>query len=146
MGTTRERTAVDQALLEQLAHLANQTTRQTELLTGLRGLALNDVLWAGTVTLDARGVGTVSNAVPFASFGVWHRGLAGDLVVVAGTEEGSPPNDGPGVFRDVGPGDALVWPATGSSLTIYGTAGDRVVVALWATLQPPMVAAAAKPA
>lgn len=133
------RTAVDQALLEQLAVLANQTTRMTEEMAQLRGLSLNNVLWAGTVLLDADGRANIDVGVTYASFGAWALGAA--ITVTSSSSGATAPAYGPGVFPMPG-GTAMVWPMAGHELNVYGTAGDRVVVALWSTPQCPMVAAA----
>lgn len=138
MTTTRHqpRTAADQALLDQLAELLNETTRQTSILRELRGLSLNDVLYAGTVTLDDQGRAHVGTSTAFASVGVW--ALEGAITV-----QNAPPTSAPDAGLGVIPmpaGGAVVWPLVGADVTIYGTAGDRVLLALWSTPQCPMVA------
>lgn len=130
------RTAADQAMLDQLAELLNETTRQTSILRELRGLSLNDVLYAGTVTLDADGRAHVTTSTAFASVGVW---ALGDPVTVQNAPPTSPPAAGLGVIL-LPAGGAVVWPLVGADVTIYGTAGDRVLLALWSTPQCPMIA------
>lgn len=131
------RTGLEQALTQQLAELVNETTRQTGLLAELKGLSLNDVLQSGTVLLDANGQAELHSSVPYASVGVWSYGA--EVTVTSATAAADAPAYGLGVIP-VPAGAAIVWPLTGTSLTIHGTAGELVLVALWSKPQWPMVA------
>src|SRR5213075_477105 len=118
--------------------LENMSTRLTEVAAGLRGLSLNDVLVSKLIVLDADGIAAVNTKVDFASVGAWNLSTH-DLTVSSSTKAASAPTSGVGVIP-VPEGSAVVWPLVGTSCTIYGTAGDSVLIALWSRPQPPMVA------
>lgn len=133
------RTAADQAVLERLEQLENSVTRQTAAVGELRGLILNNVLLDELVTIPAGGVLERSISAPGAYLAAWAYGSA---VVIApeGAGAAAPPS-GIGVKRLPG-GLAMGWAFTGSVVSIYGTPGDQVLLAIWSVPMAPFVAAA----
>lgn len=135
-----QRDSVDQALLEHLAQLTNETTRQTGLLAELKGLSLNDVIQSGTMLLDADGRAHVNTSTAYASVGAWAYGA--QVTLTNATPEATRPPYGRGVIH-VPAGSSVVWPLVGADLTVHGTPGGLVLVTLWSKPQPPMVASGA---
>lgn len=131
------RTAAEQALLEVRAAMEAQSTRLTEMVVVLRGLSLNEVLRSELLILDDTGIAERNTSVAYASVGVW--ALDGDVTVTSSARAAAAPASGIGVIP-VPAAAAIVWPLTGTTLTVYGTAGDRVLVTLWSKPQCPMVA------
>lgn len=108
-------------------------TRITELVGLVRGNVLNHVLYAGSVVLDDNGVAELGTAVNFATVAVRDTGGDGLTVTTEPLRE-SAPGSGTGVILVT---DFLCWPLVGTVLTIYGTPGTVVNVALYADPQPP---------
>lgn len=131
------RTAADQAALELRATLEAQTTRLTELATVLRGLTLNEVLRSELVLIPPGGVVERNVSSTYASVGAW--ALDGDVTVTSAAPAAAAPLEGIGVIL-VPNGAAVVWPLTGTTVTVYGTPGQRVLLTLWAKPQCPMIA------
>jgi hypothetical protein len=135
--TTRTNNAEAAALEAAALELQVATTRLTEIPGLLRGLILNSVLRSELVTFDATGVVERNTSTPYASLGVWNYGEE----VIASSSPPQPdaaPTGGIGVII-VPSLAAVVWPLTGTTITLYGTPGDQALLALWATPQCPMV-------
>lgn len=131
------RPASDQALASMAAAIEGLATRVTDLAGLTRGLMLNNVIRSELVVLDDDGRAAVNSSVPFASVGIV---CFDDAVTVnAGTLQEDVPTAGIGVIPLPGAA-AIVWPLTGSTLSLYGTAGDRVLVTIWEKPQCPMYA------
>jgi hypothetical protein len=127
----------DDRLYRELADATRQLTdRMTELTALTRGNHLNNILWSGTVTIPANGFHTFNFHVPMASVAVQASITAGLVTVVSDPPANPVPVDGPGVYT-VGPDAFLCIPMTGRTLTIYGTVGDRVLVAVSSKPWPP---------
>lgn len=123
-------------LLEALEH---QNTRLTEVASLLRGLSQNNVLWSGTVELVG-GQHFLPFTVPAAAVAVANPIDSGAvLTIAAGTPQASAPTQGAGVLR-LDPGHAAVLPITGSSITLYGPAGELITLAVFSAPQPPSFA------
>lgn len=138
MSHATARTAAEQVLLERLEALDNSVTRQTEAVGQLRGLILNSVLRDELVVIPAAGFVERSCSAPFASVGIGNYG-ANTMTVAPDAGSQLAPTFGRGVKR-IPAGGALVWALTGTVVTVWGTAGDVVLLTLWATPQAPMVA------
>jgi hypothetical protein len=113
----------------------------TEVASLGRGLQLNHVLFSGSVILQGTGVGVSQQdwSVPFAMVAVQCASTSGGVTVAADTQANQAPTDGVGVFH-VGPDAMMCWPITGRVLTIYGTPGDIVDVAVFSKPMPPSAA------
>jgi hypothetical protein len=133
MGITTEQIAA--AVREGLEPLAG---RMTEYAAALRGNSLNQILRSETIIIGGTSGRSYSHrnfAVPFAMVGAW--ALEDEITVVAGPVQGdTAPRSGIGVMP-VMAGTPVVWPLTGNELAIYGTAGQRVLLAVWARAVDP---------
>lgn len=117
--------------------LTLETNRQSELITLMRGPLANNVIWDGTIQLDAGGRATKSFGVPFASMLVADANGVGPLIV--STE----PNDGVvGVGTAPVPfGAAATVPFTGRQFYISGgKANGTVYVAVFSIPKDPFFA------
>jgi len=118
-------------------NLAAISGRFTQFVGELRGLLLNDCLRFQTVLFDANGQADMNQFadVPYAGLAVWNIGT-GAVTVEAGPPQGLAPLQGIGVMR-IPAGGSAGWPSTGTTLSMYGTAGQPVAVALYAkSIQP----------
>lgn len=117
--------------------IASMNTRMTEVAALLRGLSLNNVLYGGSLRLDANGHADLEFTVPAAAVAVSNPTDASvTLTVAAGTLQAAAPAPGPGVLF-IAPGHAVVLPITGRTLSFYGTPAGAVTVAVFSTPQPP---------
>jgi hypothetical protein len=130
------RTAADLAIAEMRSTLENQSTRLTQLASEIRGLSLNSVLLSELVEIPASGITHRDTSTPYASVGVW--AYSGQVTVDSGSAGGLAPTAGIGVIV-VPSGGGVVWPLVGTTLSIYGTAGDQVLIALWSKPQCPLI-------
>lgn len=128
--------AAELALAELRATLENQSTRLTQIASEIRGLALNSVLLSELITIPASGVTSRDTSTPYASVGVWSYTTA--VTVDSGSVGAAAPPAGIGVIRVLA-GRAVVWPLVGTTLAIYGTPGDQLLLALWSKPQCPLV-------
>lgn len=130
------RTAADTAIAELRSTIENQSTRLTELASEIRGLSLNNVLLSELITIPASGICRRDTSTTYASVGAW--ALTSQVTLDSGPEQAAAPTRGIGVL--VIPGKVgIVWPLVGTTLSIYGTPGDRVLVALWSKPQCPSI-------
>lgn len=122
-------------LIERLSNALDQWTAQTTAVVAqLAGLSLNSVLRSELVVFDASGYAEMQSAVPYASVGCIAYGQT--VTLSANGHEGTPPTRGIGVIA-VPAGKAVVWPLTGTTLGVYGTAGERALVTIWSAPQVP---------
>lgn len=131
------RNAAELAVAEMRATLENQSTRLTQLVSEIRGLSLNSVLVSELITIPGDGAVSRDVSTPFASVGVWAYGAS--VTIDAGGEAAAAPAGGIGVIKVPGR-CAIVWPLVGTTLAIYGTPGDQLLLALWSKPQCPLVA------
>lgn len=130
--------AADLAVAEMRATLENQSTRLTELAAEIRGLALNNVLLSELITIPATGITSRDTSTTYASVGVWAYGTD-QVTVDSGPVAAAAPDAGIGVL--IVPSKAgVVWPLVGTTLSIYGTPGDKLLLALWSKPQCPLIA------
>lgn len=122
-------------LINAVLELNRSSGRMTELVSVLRGLALNDVILTADVVLDSQGTYVFSAEVPFAGLTVSNRGPR-PVIVASGTAGIGPPGPSPARFT-VGPGRACTRPLTGTAFTVYGRPGADVGVSVWSHLQAP---------
>jgi hypothetical protein len=108
--------------------------RVTELVSVVRGMAVNGVLRVELIKIPDTGRATIDTAVPFAAVAVDNH-TAATLIVAAAPEERDAPAAGVGVIQ-VGAQRGKVSALTGNILTIYGTAGGTVDVQLFTSPQP----------
>ena len=114
-------------LADAIRVLAGRVTELTEL---TRGNIVNHVLWSGTIAIPASGVHAFDFSVPMASFAAQASVAAGLITIAAAPPAGAtPPVSGAGVFT-VEPDGMICFPVTGRILSIYGSPGDFVAVAI----------------
>lgn len=121
-------------------HYGDAAHRLTQLMSSLRGLILNNVLWIaevdfGNVGAPDAGSFTRGFSTPFASVAVWN-GSTHLVTIAAEGIQALAPTRGNGVAR-VNPGRMKCVPMVGTQLSLYGTQGDTVTVAVYANPQPP---------
>ncbi len=134
---TRNRADVDVEVEDPVAAAIRALVgRTTELVEASRGLALNHVLYSGTILIPAVGYESLEFSVPMAAVMVNASDSAGDVAAASAPPTDPAPTYGKGVVT-VSPGAMLTVPMTGPTLTIYGAAGDLVYVAVWTRAQPP---------
>lgn len=113
--------SIDEGLRQITAHMRQRRERCT--------------LAVETWVIPANGVLTRDWATPYASVTVANQG-AQPMTVVSGTPGDVAPVNGPGAAV-VMAGKAAAWNLAGYTLTIYGTAGDRVTLSVSTAEQPP---------
>lgn len=121
----------DHLALAQLAELSARLLSTTEALERLATGIRNHVLFAGTVTIGADGWFGLSFGVPCGAVEVTNTSAANTCKVV-GDPPGNEPIQGPGVHY-VPPKIFRVVNVDSPTITIYGTAGDRVGVQAFTT-------------
>jgi len=132
------RNAAELAVDEMRATLENQSTRLTELASEIRGLSLNSVLLSELITIPESGATHRDFSTPYASVGAWVYGVNQVTLDSGGQQTGAP---GAGIGVIVVPSKAgVVWPLVGTTLSIYGTADDLVLIAAWSRPQCPLIA------
>lgn len=109
--------------------------RLTSAIADLHGLVVNDCLGTETTALNAAGVASRDWVVPFGSIAV-HNGGAGPLTISTAPLAETAPLTGTGVVV-IPSGAAAVVNLAGRTLTLYGTAGARVVLSVFTKAQPP---------
>ncbi|MCU1449340.1 MAG: hypothetical protein JWP02_1510 [Acidimicrobiales bacterium] len=112
--------------------------RLSELVTHLRGMAVNDILADETAVIGVDGRWTKDFTVPYAALAIFNFATS-PIVVASGPPQTAAPS-GPG-SRTVAAGGGAVINLTGRALTIYGPAGAQVSVEALARPQPPSFSA-----
>lgn len=107
----------------------------SQITSSIRFLQKRCTLAVETWTLDTTGVLSRDWGVPFLSVAIANHGAA-DMTAVSGPAGNTAVTSGAGVAL-VKAGRAGCWPLYGNSLTIYGTAGDRLTLAVFTREQPP---------
>jgi hypothetical protein len=133
MTTIRQ---AEKTLLEDmLEELRQQKRTSTEMVSHLRGLAVNAVLAIEIAEFDAAGIITRSWNVPFGCVAVANHGT-GEVTVASGGPQDTPPTQGTGlalVPKDI----SRVINLAGMTLTLYGTPGERVSLQVFTRTWPP---------
>lgn len=116
--------------------------RLTELGALVRGNSVNNILHSGTVVIGSAGHATLDNfTVSMASvFIVAGASASGGAVATNAPPTNVAPTSGVGVVP-VRPGWAVCAPLVGTTLTIYGNAGDSIYVAVCSRPWPPFASA-----
>ena len=117
--------------------IEREAEHRTEFEAHLRGLYVNDLLWAGAAVLNAAGAycWQKSFQVPFAAVTIEDANSVGDLLVVGGSQSAELDIGGVGRWR-VPKGQRRVVPITNSSLSVTSltpTAGI-FYVAVWTSI------------
>lgn len=122
-------------LNDMLSRLVQLEERTTALAADLLGGAINELLFSGTVILDAAGLWVGDWRAPYGGVAVRNHSAA--LVTVANDATSStPPTSGPGVAL-VGPAASACHALTGRQLALYGTARAAVGLEVYIRPQPP---------
>lgn len=130
--------AAELAVAELRTQLENQSTRLTEIASEIRGLSLNHVLWSELITIPSSGSLHRDTSTPYASIGLWAYGTD-QVTIDSGSEGLGAPAGGIGVI--IVPGKAgIVWPLVGTTVSIYGTADQQLLLTLWSKPQAPLIA------
>jgi len=119
----------------QLAELIYHARTHTESVAKLAGRIVNDVLLCELLTLDANGQATREFGVAYGSVAVANFGDT-DLTVAQSGLQGSAPGGGAGLAL-VGSLMGQVINLSGRALSLYGTAGARVMLQVFTKPQPP---------
>lgn len=120
--------------LDPVGRIGELVHKHTEMVGELKGLFLNNVLFAGTVLLDAAGQWAWSTSIPYASVMVWNP-TTHQVTVSSDGPQGTIPTSGK--IAIIPAGEFLVLPMTGGQLTVYGnptaagTLGDQIYVAVF---------------
>lgn len=128
-------TRVEELLAEILDHARHDAHRQTEVLSGIRGLTANHVLTTRHLTLNAAGCAELTFSVVYAAVAVSNF-TAADVTVVAGPQTGTAPTGGDGV-QVVRTNTGRCVALTGTILSLYGTEGGEIDVIVYSKPQPP---------
>jgi hypothetical protein len=126
--------AFTQALQQTIVPLDEKMTAQISQLVSNQ---LNGVIRTETLILDAAGQAYRRSTVPIASITAWAYG--GDITLEAASpQSGAAPTNGIGLLP-IPAGQLATLPLAGDQVTVYGTAGQRVLLVLWAIPQAPHV-------
>lgn len=113
--------------ISELDLLAMLDGRFTDLVAGIRGLAVNNVLLSETVVFPASGIVSKEFDAPYASVALANHSPGTVVVFDASGARDAAPVEGRGVHR-VGPGRGAVFNVTGHVLTLYGAAGEQASI------------------
>lgn len=120
---------------ELAAEVREMGGRITAAIADLHGLVINDCLSTETLILDGSGTAQRNWTVPYGSISA-HNGGAGPLTLTTAPAAATAPSSGLGVAV-LPSGAAGTVNMAGRSLTLYGTAGARVVLSVFTRSQPP---------
>ncbi len=126
---------LEQAFAQDLAIALHELREgMSSLVSHLRGMAVNEVIFSGDITIPGAGVWAGDWSVPFASMAVFNSGAT--PVVVASGPPGVQAPSGPSAHI-IGAGAGQVINLTGRELSIYGAAGIGLNLQLFMKPQPP---------